>query len=73
VYSYASRLDKLLDRELLVIGDFILTEVLQGFAEIAIQSPGAAGLGVTVRKTIDTVIATGVSSAAATCCTATGI
>jgi hypothetical protein len=38
VYSYASRLDKLLDRELLVIGDFILTEVLQGFAEIAIHA-----------------------------------
>jgi predicted nucleic acid-binding protein len=79
------RLDALLSTELLVIGDLILTEVLQGFvserdfnqaktlltalpiitlagADIAIQAARnfrqLRSLGVTVRKTIDTVIAT---------------
>jgi predicted nucleic acid-binding protein len=78
-------LDALLDREPLAIGDLILTEVLQGFAddrdfdqaaklltslitvelggqEIAIQAAKnfrqLRNLGITVRKTIDTVIAT---------------
>jgi predicted nucleic acid-binding protein len=78
-------LDTLLDRELLAVGDLILTEVLQGFPderdfnearkmltsltvvelggqEIAIQAAknfrSLRKLGVTVRKTIDTVIAT---------------
>ena len=78
-------LDGLLDRELLCIGDLILTEVLQGFAydrdfnqarkmltslivvelggrEVAIQAAKnfrtLRKLGATVRKTIDTVIAT---------------
>lgn len=78
-------LDKLLGLEPLVIGDLILTEVLQGFdndrefhdvrnmltslmvvelggKEIATQaaknSQALRGLGVTVRKTIDTIIAT---------------
>lgn len=81
----ADRLDALLSTELLVIGDLILTEVLQGFvserdfnqaktlltalpivtlagADIAIQAARnfrqLRSLGVTVRKTIDTVIAT---------------
>lgn len=81
----ADRLDALLSTELLVIGDLILTEVLQGFvserdfnqarilltalpiitlagANVAIQSARnfrqLRSLGVTVRKTIDTVIAT---------------
>jgi predicted nucleic acid-binding protein len=80
-----AKLDTLLDHELLAIGDLILTEVLQGFAnqrefdqarkilmsltvvelggqEIAIQAAqnfrALRRLGVTVRKTIDTVIAT---------------
>jgi hypothetical protein len=79
------RLDGLLGHELLAIGDLILTEILQGFAderdfdearrmltsltgvdlggqEIAIQAAknfrALRQLGVTVRKTIDTVIAT---------------
>jgi predicted nucleic acid-binding protein len=79
------RLDSLLGRELVAIGDLILTEVLQGFAderdfdearrmltsftvvelggqEIAIQAAKnfrtLRKLGVTIRKTIDTVIAT---------------
>ena len=79
------RLDGLLGREPLAIGDLILTEVLQGFTderdfneakemltsltvvelggrEIAIQAArnfrALRKLGVTVRKTIDTVIAT---------------
>ena len=79
------RLDALLSTELLVIGDLILTEVLQGFvserdfnqaktlltalpivtlagADVAIQAARnfrqLRSLGVTVRKTIDTVIAT---------------
>lgn len=78
-------LDRLLDHELLAVGDLILTEVLQGFdgeqdferarkmltsltvvelggREIAVQSArnfrALRRLGVTVRKTIDTVIAT---------------
>jgi predicted nucleic acid-binding protein len=79
------KLDTLLGREPLAIGDLILTEVLQGFAserdfnrarklmtsltvvqlggeEIAIQAArnfrALRKRGVTVRKTIDTVIAT---------------
>jgi predicted nucleic acid-binding protein len=79
------RLDGLLGRELVGIGDLILTEVLQGFADegdfnkarkmlasltfvelggrqIAIQAArnfrALRRRGVTVRKTIDTVIAT---------------
>jgi predicted nucleic acid-binding protein len=80
------KLDGLLGREPLAIGDLILTEVLQGFAddrdfdqarklltssltvvglagqEVAIQAArnfrALRILGITVRKTIDTVIAT---------------
>ena len=79
------KLDSLLAREPLAIGDLILTEVLQGFAlekdfnaarqmltaltvvelggaKIAIQAVknfrALCRLGVTVRKTIDSVIAT---------------
>jgi predicted nucleic acid-binding protein len=79
------RLDYLLDRERLAIGDLILTEVLQGFdsdrdfdnarkllsslltvelggPHIAIQAAknfrALRKLGVSVRKTIDTIIAT---------------
>jgi predicted nucleic acid-binding protein len=79
------RLDELLSREVLVVGDLILAEVLQGFAddrqfavalrilssqpiveiggrEIAIQAAKNFRMlrkaGVTVRKTIDTLIAT---------------
>jgi predicted nucleic acid-binding protein len=79
------KLDSLLDRELLAIGDLILVEVLQGFTDernfnearkmltsltvvdlcgekIAIQAArnfrALRQLGVTVRKTIATVIAT---------------
>jgi predicted nucleic acid-binding protein len=79
------KLDSVLGREPLAIGDLILTEVLQGFGddrgfnqarklltslsvvnlggvEIAIQAAKnlrkLRSLGVTVRKTIDTVIAT---------------
>ena len=79
------KLDALLGRELLAIGDLILTEVLQGFVderdfnearqlltsltvvelggqEIAIQAAknfrALRKYGVTIRKTIDTVIAT---------------
>ena len=78
-------LDSLLGKELVVIGDYVLTEVLQGFKndkdfqkakailsafpcleiggkEMAIQSAKNYRLlrkkGVTVRKTIDTMIAT---------------
>lgn len=81
----ADKLDTLLGRELLAVGDLISTEVLQGFQneadfetarrllsslhlvqlggeEIAIQAARnyrkLRRLGVTVRKTIDTVIAT---------------
>ena len=79
------RLDALLPTELLLMGDLILAEVLQGFsserdfnqakallmalpistlagADIALQAARnfrqLRALGVTVRKTIDTVIAT---------------
>lgn len=85
ITAQTERLDKLLDNELLAIGDLILVEVLQGFdserdfdkvrrmltsltlvelggKEIAIQAANhfrtLRRLGVTVRKTIDTVIAT---------------
>jgi predicted nucleic acid-binding protein len=78
-------LDRLLGREPLLIGDLILTEVLQGFAadrdfdealrllttltvvelgglEVAVQAArnfrALRNLGITVRKTIDIVIAT---------------
>ncbi len=78
-------LDRLLGRELLAIGDIILTEVLQGFdgereftearvlltsltvvelggKKIAIQAAknfrALRKMGVTIRKTIDTLIAT---------------
>lgn len=81
----ADRLDALLGNEPLLIGDLILTEVLQGFTsdrdfnqahrllgsldlievggrEIALQAARnfrtLRSLGVTVRKTIDTLIAT---------------
>jgi predicted nucleic acid-binding protein len=81
----SDELDQLLGRELLLIGDLILIEVLQGFrddadferarellaslefvtlggAEIAVQAARnfrkLRRRGVTVRKTIDTVIAT---------------
>ena len=83
--SATDRLDELLSREVLVVGDLILAEVLQGFAddrqfavalrilssqpvveiggrEIAIQAAKNFRMlrkaGVTVRKTIDTLIAT---------------
>jgi predicted nucleic acid-binding protein len=79
------KLDQLLGRELLAIGDLILTEVLQGFTnesdfnearrmltslnvvelggeEIAVQAARNFRVlrkaGVTVRKTVDTIIAT---------------
>ncbi|WP_018407846.1 type II toxin-antitoxin system VapC family toxin [Methylocystis rosea] len=79
------RLDRLLQDELVAIGDLILTEVLQGFdrdrdfnraqkflttltivelggKEIALRAAKnyrkLRGLGVTPRKTIDTIIAT---------------
>jgi predicted nucleic acid-binding protein len=85
VTAQTEKLDQLLGREPLAIGDLILTEVLQGFAnerhfneakkmltaltvielggrEVAIQAARnfrkLRKLGVTVRKTIDTVIAT---------------
>ena len=85
ITAQTGRLDRLLGREPLAIGDLILTEVLQGFhnerdfhdarrmltsltvvelggREIAIQAANnfraLRRLGVTVRKTIDTVIAT---------------
>jgi predicted nucleic acid-binding protein len=85
VTPQTEKLDGLLGREPLAIGDLILTEVLQGFAcerdfntarkmltsltvvdlggrEIAIQAAknfrSLRKRGVTVRKTIDTVIAT---------------
>lgn len=80
----ADRLDQMIGHDDLLIGDLILTEVLQGFADdrafgaaraalapfpvIAIAGPDVAlaaaqhhralrRLGVTVRKTIDTLIA----------------
>jgi predicted nucleic acid-binding protein len=85
ITAQTERLDGLLGREPLAIGDLILTEVLQGFAdepdfntakamltsltvidlggqEVAIQAAknfrALRKLGVTVRKTIDSVIAT---------------
>ena len=85
VTPQTEKLDSLLGREPLAIGDLILTEVLQGFAhdkdfdaarkmltslkvvevagqEIAIQAArnfrALRKLGVTVRKTIDSAIAT---------------
>lgn len=81
----AERLDALLGSELLIIGDLILTEVLQGFGsqrdfdqarklltgldavdiggqDIAIQAArnyrALRERGITIRKTIDTLIAT---------------
>jgi predicted nucleic acid-binding protein len=81
----AEKLNRLLGREQLAIGDLILTEVLQGFAaerdfrtaermltslqivelggrEIAIQAArnfrALRRMGITIRKTIDTLIAT---------------
>lgn len=83
--SETDRLDRLLDEELVAIGDLILTEVLQGFdrdrdfnraqkflttltiielggKEIAVRAAKnyrkLRALGVTPRKTIDTIIAT---------------
>jgi len=83
--AQTEKLDQLLGREPLAIGDLILTEVLQGFMderdfntarkmltsltvvdlggqEIAIQAArnfrALRKAGVTVRKTVDTVIAT---------------
>jgi predicted nucleic acid-binding protein len=83
--ALTEKLDSLLGSELLAIGDLILTEVLQGFADerdfnqarrvltsltvvelggqkIAIQAAknfrALRNRGITVRKTIDTVIAT---------------
>ena len=85
ITAQTEKLDSLLGHEPLAIGDLILTEVLQGFAdeqdfnearkmltsltvvelggqEIAIQAAKnfrtLRNLGVTVRKTTDTVIAT---------------
>ena len=85
ITAQADKLDKLLGHEPVVIGDLMLTEVLQGFdderdfnharkvltsltvvevagQEIAIQAArnfrALRKLGVTVRKTIDTLIAT---------------
>lgn len=85
ITSQTEKLDSLLGREPLAIGDLILIEVLQGFAnesefkqaldllisltvvelggqDIAIQAAKnfriLRALGVTVRKTIDSVIAT---------------
>jgi predicted nucleic acid-binding protein len=81
----AERLDMYLDTDVILVGDLVLTEVLQGFradrdhqavraaltrlvivsmvgAELAIKSADNFGLlrrrGVTVRKTIDCLIAT---------------
>ena len=53
----SERLDGLLGSENLAIGDLILTEVLQGFGA-AKNFRTLRSLGVTVRKTIDTIIAT---------------
>lgn len=85
ITSQTEKLDQLLGREPLAIGDLILTEVLQGFdserdfnnaremltslsivelggRQIALQAAknfrALRRLGITVRKTIDTVIAT---------------
>lgn len=81
----ADRLDALLASELILTGDLVLTEVLQGFTkerdfnqakrlltslvvvdlagqDVAVQAAknfrALRALGITVRKTIDTVIAT---------------
>ena len=83
--AQTAKLDSLLDREPLAIGDLILAEVLQGFTnnsdfnkakglltsldvvdiggiDVAIQAARnfrtLRGFGITVRKTIDTLIAT---------------
>ena len=83
--AQTAKLDSLLDREPVAIGDLILAEVLQGFTnngdfnkakdlltsldivdiggiDIAIQAAKnfrtLRGFGITVRKTIDTLIAT---------------
>jgi predicted nucleic acid-binding protein len=83
--AQTDKLDQLLGREALLIGDLILTEVLQGFADerefdiaremltsLTIVELGGAEVavqaarnfrtlrkkGITVRKTIDTIIAT---------------
>ena len=85
VKAHTEKLDKLLGQEPLAIGDLMLAEVLQGFAdekdfdkamkmltsltvlevggqEVAIQAArnfrALRNLGVTIRKTIDTLIAT---------------
>ena len=85
IIPQTERLDQLLGNEPLAIGDLILTEVLQGFAEertflyasrlltsltvvelggqdVAVQAARnyrkLRSLGVTVRKTIDTIVAT---------------
>lgn len=85
INAKTEKLDTLLGREPLAIGDLMLTEVLQGFAgerafnearkmltslivvelggqEIAIQAAknfrALRNRGVTVRKTIDTIVAT---------------
>lgn len=85
VTSQTNKLDELLGREPLVIGDLILTEVLQGFVDdkhfakanillasltqvdlggkdIAIKAAShyrkLRKMGITVQKTIDTIIAT---------------
>jgi len=85
ITAQTAKLDRLLGQASLAVGDLILTEVLQGFAddrdfhqarkmltsltvvelggrEIAIQAARnfrtLRSLGVTVRKTIDTIIAT---------------
>lgn len=85
ITAQTEKLDSLLGNEPLAVGDLILTEVLQGFADerdfnharrmlaslivvelggqrIAIQAAknfrALRGRGITVRKTIDTVIAT---------------
>lgn len=85
ITTQTEKLERLLESELLAIGDLILAEVLQGFdderdferarkmltslivvelggAEVAIQAArnfrSLRKRGVTVRKTIDTVIAT---------------
>jgi predicted nucleic acid-binding protein len=83
--AQTERLDQLLGRELLVVGDLILAEVLQGFSserdfnqarklltalevieiggqDMAVQAARnfrtLRTLGVTIKKTIDTLIAT---------------
>ena len=85
VNPYTDYLDRILDDQLILVGDLILVEVLQGFrndvefeqaqqalarftqvgmvdSSLAIQSASnyrtLRGLGVTIRKTIDCLIAT---------------